>query len=156
MHDRAVPGTGIGTDRARRGKEGLMAQRRRGVVAGVAMLVLLAGVLVASPAYALRLRGVALSDSGIYVSLVVRVHQVAAGLVGNVRCIAGSAPCLFGRARVSVTFAPDGSFTGGLLSGNGRTQCAVAGVLAGGGLEGRYECLRNDGAGDVGSFQVTP
>ena len=74
MHDRAVPGRGSRIDRARRGKEGLMAQRRRGVVAGVAMLVLLAGVLVASPAYALRLRGVALSDSGIYVSLVVRVH----------------------------------------------------------------------------------
>ena len=74
------------------------AQRRRGVVAGVAMLVLLAGVLVASPAYALRLRGVALSDSGIYVSLVVRVHQVAAGLVGNVRCIAGSAHRAFSGA----------------------------------------------------------
>src|SRR5262245_48355467 len=132
-----------------------MVRRGRGLVAGVAMSALLAGVLVASPGYALRLRGVALSDSGLYVSVVLRVHRVATGLVGKIICTPGTVSCLFSRGRVSITFAPDGSFTGGLLSGNGQTQCAVAGVLAGAGLEGRYECLRSDGAGDVGSFQVT-
>ena len=54
------------------------------------------------------------------------------------------------------TFASDGTFTGGLLSGNGRTRCAFDGVLAGGGLEGRYDCARNDGATSAGSFQVGP
>ena len=129
--------------------------RTAAAILGAGML--LAAVLNASPAYALLLRGVALSDTGVYVRLVLRVHQVGAnGLVGKVRCIPGSAPCLFGRGRLSATFASDGTFTGGLLSGNGRTRCAFDGVLAGGGLEGRYDCVRNDGAGSVGSFQVGP
>src|SRR5439155_4955855 len=115
-----------------------------------------AALLLASPAYAFRLRGAALSDSGVYVTLVLRARQVGTGLVGTIRCIAGSAPCLFGRGRLSATVARDGSFTGGLLSGNGRTQCAFGGVLADGGLEGRYRCVRDDGAEDIGSFLVTP
>jgi len=135
----------------------LSARRTRTPAAILGSGVLLAAVLNASPAYALLLRGVALSDTGVYVRLVLRVHQVGAnGLVGKVRCIPGSAPCLFGRGRLSATFASDGSFTGGLLSGNGRTQCAFDGVLAGGGLEGRYDCARNDGARSAGSFQVGP
>ena len=67
-----------------------MHNSHNGNTAGVAMSALLVGVLVASPAYAFRLSGVALSDSGVYVSLVVRVHQVATGLVGKVRCISGT------------------------------------------------------------------
>jgi len=122
----------------------------------VTLAALLASLLVASPAFAFRLHGAALSDSGVYVTLVLRARQIGNGLVGTIRCIRGSASCLFGRGRLSATFAADGSFTGGLLSGNGRTQCAFAGVLADGGLEGRYRCVRDDGAEDIGSFLVTP
>ena len=148
-HTTRTPDRPAGAPRADRGRATTMGKL-------LALAALVASLLVASPAYAFRLRGAALSDSGVYVTLVLRARQIGNGLVGTIRCIRGSASCLFGRGRLSATFAADGSFTGGLLSGNGRTQCAFAGVLADGGLEGRYRCVRDDGAEDIGSFLVTP
>ncbi len=122
-----------------------------------AVAALLTGVIAAAPAYALVLRGPGLSDSGLYGTLVFRVHPVGAGLVGKVRCVNGTGACLARRYRVSLTTAPDGSFVGAASSTNGRVQCDFAGVvIATGGLEGRYGCARNDGVTDAGSFQVTP
>jgi hypothetical protein len=113
----------------------------------------LTSVLVAAPAHAFRLRGVALSDSGGYVTLVFRVRAVDTALYGKMRCIG---QCLAGRYSFNATVAADGSFTGAAVSGNGRSQCAFAGVLTTPpGLEGRYACERNDGVSDTGSFQVT-
>lgn len=116
--------------------------------------VLLASVLVARPAHAFRLHGVAVSDSGPFVTVVMRVHLVGAeGLAGRMRCIG---QCLARRYKVQLVATPDGSFTGTLT--NPRTQCAIAGALVAGpepGLQGRYSCLRTDGAADSGSFLVT-
>jgi len=127
--------------------------RLRALLLGGALLT---SVLVAAPAYAFPLYGVALSDSGWSGGIVMRVHRVGAtGLVGRVRCVPGSAPCLSRRYRVGMTFAADGSFTGAMSSRH--TQCTIAGDLFDSGLlQGRYACARDDGMQDVGSFQVTP
>jgi hypothetical protein len=119
---------------------------------------LVASVLLAAPAHAFRLRGVALSHSGGYVTLVFRVREAGTSLYGKVRCIGH---CLAGRYQLNFTVAADGSFTGAAISGNGHSQCNFAGALingsaAAGGLEGQYTCARNDGVGDTGTFRVTP
>lgn len=111
---------------------------------------LVTSVLAATPAYAFRLKGIAQSDSGPYVAMVMRVHEVGPSLVGRARCIG---QCLSRRYRVGLTFAADGSFTGSLSSK--RTLCTIAGNLVGITLEGRYACVRGDGASDTGSFLLT-
>jgi hypothetical protein len=113
-------------------------------------------VLAAAPASAFVFRGVALSDRGVYVHLVVRAHPLGpSGLVGHIRCRPGTVKCLFRRGQLGASFASDGSFRGAVAAGNG-TQCIFVGVLTSSSLEGRYDCLTAARFEDEGTFQVAP